>query len=119
MKSSIPDAFQKKLDITEDTDNLFLEILFLECTVCGEDNATKKCRKRHGGCADKRYCDGTCEMLGHVKEKPVEEEENVEAAIKEAIDKAIAKERKKEVRQMRNQNGSRRLWRIGPNNPMI
>ena len=72
MAYSLQEDFNNKLTLTEDTDNLFLNVLFLECAVCGEDNATKKCRKRHRGCADRRFCDAECEMIGHVKEKPVE-----------------------------------------------
>ena len=69
-----------------------------ECAACGKGNATKRCRKRHGGCADKRYCDADCERLGHVKEKAVELEDdkgNVEAAVETIDDAAIAKMRKK------------------------
>lgn len=91
---------------SEDADSLFLDVLFLECTACGEPNATKKCRKRHGGCADKRFCDGACDSLGHVKETPVEEKGNVEAPAavtmkktnKMRTDKKVKKAKKHQVK---------------------
>ena len=94
--------FEKNLTITANPDNG--PDNNYECAVCGKDNADKKCRKRHGGCDNKRFCSRDCDTLGHVKkEKAVEEKEAKEKVVETIDDAAIVKMRKKEARKTRKQ----------------
>ena len=77
------------------------------CAACGKEMAQKKCKKRHGGCTEKRFCDSVCDRKKHEEEKMKkgngeEEEENVDTAGGAKIDDAaIAKMKRKEVRKIR------------------
>ena len=35
------------------------------CAACGKEMAQKKCKKRHGGCTEKRFCDSVCDRKKH------------------------------------------------------
>ena len=77
------------------------------CAACGEENASKKCNKRHKGCAQMLWCESACERKSHeekqVKNDGDETEENVgkagptidDAAIKKMMRTELRKERKK------------------------
>ena len=77
------------------------------CAACGKEMAQKKCKKRHGGCTEKRFCDSVCDRKKHEEEKMKkgngeEEEENVDTAGGAKIDDAaIAKMKRKEERKVR------------------
>ena len=85
------------------------------CAACGKEMAQKKCKKRHGGCTEKRFCDSVCDRKKHEEEKMKkgngEEEENVDTAGGAKIDDAaIAKMKRKEDRKIRKKLSRKGLW---------
>ena len=89
------------------------------CAACGEENASKKCKKRHKGCAQMLWCNSACEKESHEKKqvKKIEDEEgeNVgkagptidDAAIKKMMRTELRKERKKWSRRGMMISGNR------------
>ena len=78
------------------------------CSTCGRQNASKKCKKRHRGCKEKRFCDAECEKQGHKKAEKDEEEEkpvDMAAAMDAALAKMARKEEKREVRKKKRALG--------------
>ena len=101
MASSLPDDFEK-IDINA-TDDVRGGV---PCATCGKEGASKKCKKRHGGCAQKMFCGSACETKGHEKERVKEGHDQAEAEGDEvdfaaSVDAAIAKENKKRERRER------------------
>ena len=97
MTSSIVHDFDK-IDIKDDGGGI-------PCATCGGKNASKKCKKRHKGCAQMMWCDSACERKSHEKKqvKKVEDEEgdNVETASTTIDDAAIKKMMRTEDRKIR------------------
>ena len=73
------------------------------CSTCGEPNAAKKCKKRHGGCKNKLFCGSECEKQGHKKEA----EEDDDDDDKKPVDMAAAKIAKREKKEVKKTKGCR------------
>ena len=97
----------KNLAITseDDTTSAAEKAMEAACSTCQAPNATKKCKKRHGGCKEKLYCDSDCEKQGHKKKAEEDEEEKKEKPLTAAdMDAAFAKIAKKEEKKEKKKN---------------
>ena len=111
MASLLPQDFDK-IDIKDDGGGI-------PCATCGGKNASKKCKKRHKGCAQMLWCESACERKSHeekqVKNDGDETEENVgkagptidDATIKKMMRTELRKERKKWSRRGMMISGNR------------
>ena len=115
MASTLSDDFEK-MNIKAKTATTTDVVEGVPCAACGKEMAQKKCKKRHGGCTEKRFCDSVCDRKKHEEEKMKkgngeEEEENVDTAGGAKIDDAaIAKMKRKEDRKIRKKLSRKGLW---------
>ena len=111
MASTLSEDFEDKMNIKATTTDV---VEGVSCAACGKEGASKKCKKRHRGCDQKRFCNSGCHGIGHKKEKVKKgddevEAENVEMDLPTIDDAAIAKMKKKKKEERKARKKAKRI----------